>query len=118
MDTDRYEKEKKFREKFAPRYDPFIIRLRRTYDALLGRIGPYLDFSKSVLEITTGTGVVALAIAPGVRLVRARDISGEMVRIARDKLRVSGLPSVEFDVRDACCLNYQSESFAVGRKTG
>jgi ubiquinone/menaquinone biosynthesis C-methylase UbiE len=118
MDTDRYERKKKFREKFAPRYDQFIIRLKRTCDALLGRIGPYLDSSKSVLEIATGTGVVALAIAPGVRMVRACDISGEMVRIVRDKLRASGLDNVEFDAQDACCLNYQSESFAVGRKTG
>ena len=111
MDTDRYEKEKKFWEKFAPRYDPFIIRLKRTYDALLGHIGPYLDSSKSVLEIATGTGTVALAIAPGVRMVRACDISGEMIRIARDKLRASGLDNVEFDVQDAYHLNYESESF-------
>lgn len=46
-------------------------------------------------------------------MVRACDISGEMVRIARDKLRASGLANVEFDVQDAYYLNYQSESFDV-----
>ncbi len=64
------------------------------YDALLGRIGRISIRPKACSKIATGTGVVALVIARQGGLVRACDISGEMIRIARDKLRASGLDNV------------------------
>lgn len=49
-----------------------------------------------VLDVGCGTGSLALRLAPHAREVHGLDISGEMVRIAREKTERSSTPDVTF----------------------
>ena len=113
MDIDRQKKEKIFWDKFAGKYDPFMKRVKPTYDLLIKRIHKYLDSSKDVLEIATGTGIIALEIAQNSKQVYGCDISPEMIKIAVEKLNAAKLHNVEFKVQDAYHLTYKQESFDV-----
>ncbi|WP_455448432.1 class I SAM-dependent methyltransferase [Natrinema thermotolerans] len=50
-----------------------------------------------VLDLATGTGAIALAIAPDADRVVGRDISDGMLEQAREKAADAGLENVEFD---------------------
>jgi ubiquinone/menaquinone biosynthesis C-methylase UbiE len=109
----RQMKEKKFWDAFAKKYDPFMDSQKTSYDLLLNRIRKYITLGTDVLEIATGTGNIALAIAGNARTVSACDISSEMISVAEGKLRQMGLRNVEFQIRDAYQLDYQSGKFDV-----
>lgn len=113
MDTDRQNEEKYFWDKFAGKYDPFMNNVKRTYDLLLKKINKYVDSSKNVLEIATGTGTIALEIAKNSKKVRGCDISPGMIKIANEKLDAAKLNNVEFEVQDAYNLKYERGSFDV-----
>jgi len=53
-----------------------------------------------VLDLGAGTGRLTLMLAPRVKSVRAFDVSGEMLRVCREKLVVSGLSNWQVDVAD------------------
>ncbi len=53
--------------------------------------------SDTVLDLGTGTGAIALALAPNAREVIGRDISSEMLAIAAEKIREAGYGNVRVD---------------------
>ena len=66
---------------------------------------------EAALDVGTGTGAAALAIAerfPSARVVGV-DIAPEMVERARQKTQ--GNPNLSFEVADASALTYDDESF-------
>ena len=66
---------------------------------------------EAALDVGTGTGAAALAIAkrfPSARVVGV-DIAREMVERARQKTQ--GNPNLSFEVADASALTYDDESF-------
>jgi len=113
MDINRQNLEKKFWNNFAKKYDPFMKNVKQTYDLLLEKIKKYLDKSKNILEIATGTGNIALELAVYVNKICGCDISPEMIKIATEKLKKTKLNNIEFHVMDAYNIDYAEESFDV-----
>ena len=63
------------------------------------------------LDVSTGGGHVALALAPHVRLVIASDLTPEMLTAARRFLGEQGATNVEYVVADAEQLPFLDDSF-------
>jgi ubiquinone/menaquinone biosynthesis C-methylase UbiE len=81
------------------------------YEALIAREDYQGNILKSLRKITplenrivydlgTGTGRLAFMVAPHVSMVRAFDISEEMLRVCRDKFTTSGLANWQVVVAD------------------
>jgi ubiquinone/menaquinone biosynthesis C-methylase UbiE len=64
-----------------------------------------------VLDVATGTGFTALALAKLVRRVIGIDVTREMLEQARQFAQSHGVENVEFEVGDALKLNYDDSSF-------
>ena len=110
---ERVSKEKRFWDRFATRYDRFMSRFAGVYAQLVDRIQLELDSSDRVLEIATGTGLIALEISRHVSAVTAVDISEPMIRVARGKARSANIGNVDFQVQDACALAFDDQQFDV-----
>ena len=63
-------------------------------DLVVDHAGP--DADEVVLDLGTGTGAIALALAPSAGRVVGRDISAGMLEAARSKAADAGLDNVEF----------------------
>jgi len=80
-----------------------------------------VDYAKikpghKVLDIATGTGMVALAVAQAVGnegRVEAIDLSENMINQARENLKRSGLRNIDFSVMDGEQLEFESNYFDV-----
>ena len=80
-----------------------------------------VDYAKikpgnKVLDIATGTGVVALAAAQCLNnrgSVQAIDLSENMIHQAQTKLQTAGIDNVNFQVMDAENLEFKSNTFDV-----
>jgi ubiquinone/menaquinone biosynthesis C-methylase UbiE len=75
-----------------------------------------LQKGQKVLDVATGTGIVALNAAEIVGVsgkVIGVDISSGMLSYAKDKLAISGLQNVDFIEADAEKLNFSDDSFDV-----
>ncbi|UCC93299.1 MAG: methyltransferase domain-containing protein [Thermoplasmata archaeon] len=110
--TDRVRKERRFWSKVAPDYDEWVAEAYADqYVEFRGHLQDALGPEDRVLEVGTGTGNIALHIAPHVRSVVGVDISPEMVGVARGKLDRTELTNVEFEVGDAYDLPFKDGSF-------
>lgn len=63
-----------------------------------------------VLDLGAGTGRLTLMLAPRVKLIRAFDISSEMLRVCRERLLASGQANWQVDVADHRRLPVQAHS--------
>ncbi len=97
----RERSDRAFWESFAPRYDRFMRHLGRGYRQLTERIGAAVRAESRVVELATGTGLIALAIAPRVKSVVGIDLSPAMINEARDKAAAAAVANVDFRVADA-----------------
>jgi len=73
----------------------------------LGELDPHL----SALDIATGGGHTALAIAPFVAQVTVTDLTPRMLEKAREFILAQGVTNARFQVADAEQLPFSSESF-------
>ena len=64
-----------------------------------------------VLDVATGGGHTALALAPYVREVVATDLTPQMLEAAREFLRSKGIKNVEFREADATALPFPDSGF-------
>lgn len=78
---------------YAKRPVPDETAYRRKLEITRGYLTPDMD----VLEFGCGTGSTALALGPSVRHIRATDMSGNMIAIARDKAAAAGLANATFE---------------------
>ena len=100
---------KNFWDRNAGRYDRFMQKDRAAYDEIYERIWPVVK-AKTVLELATGTGLIAKHIANAAAHIEATDASAEMIAEAR---RDAHLANLHFSVQDMFCLPYASRSFDV-----
>ena len=87
----------RFWDRMAHRYARGAIADRAGYERTLERTAHWLAPQHDLLEIGCGTGATALRLAPAVRTLRATDVSGEMIAIARQRLQAQPVPGLSFE---------------------
>ena len=102
-------KHKNFWDKNAGRYDRFMRKDRAAYDEMYELIRPLVRH-KTVLELATGTGLIARHIANAAAYIEATDASAEMIAEAR---RDNHSAKLHFSVQDMFRLPYADKSFDV-----
>ena len=100
---------KNFWDKNAGRYDRFMRKDRTAYDEMYALIRPVVRH-KTVLELATGTGLIAKHIVIAAAHIEATDASAETIAEAKRDNRTEKL---YFSVQDMFCLPYAEESFDV-----
>ena len=100
---------KNFWDRNAGRYDRFMRKDRAAYEKMYGLIRPVVK-GKTVLELATGTGLIAKNIVNAAAHIEASDTSAEMIREAKRRNHSANL---YFSVQDMFCLPYADESFDV-----
>jgi len=101
-------KEKKnFWDRNAGRYDRFMRKDRAAYEKMYELIRPVVK-AKTVLELATGTGLIAKHIVNAAAHIEATDASAEMITEAKRGNRSAKL---HFSVQDMFCLPYADGSF-------
>ena len=100
---------KNFWDRNAGRYDRFMRKDRAAYETMYGLIRLVVK-GKTVLELATGTGLIAKNIVNAAAHIEASDTSAEMIREAK---RRNHSAKLYFSVQDMFCLPYADESFEV-----
>ena len=98
-----------FWDRNAGRYDRFMRKDRAAYEEMYALIRPVVK-AKTVLELATGTGLIAKHIVSAAKHIEATDASAEMIAEARRDNRSAKL---YFSVQDMFCLPYAPHSFDV-----
>ena len=102
-------KHKNFWDKNADRYDRFMRKDRAAYEKMYALIQPVVK-AKTVLELATGTGLIAKHIVNAAAHIKATDASPEMIAEAK---RDNQSAKLHFSVQDMYCLPYADKSFDV-----
>ena len=100
---------KDFWDRNANRYDRFMRKDHKAYKQMYSLIYPVVRH-KLVLELATGTGLIAKNIVNAAAHIEATDASGEMIAEAK---RDSRSAKLYFSVQDMFCLPYADRSFDV-----
>ena len=103
------EERKNFWDRNAGRYDRFMQKDWAAYEELYALIRPVVK-AKTVLELATGTGLIAKHIVNAAAQIEATDASAEMIAEAK---RDNHSAKLHFSVLDMFCLPYADESFDV-----
>ena len=102
-------KHKNFWNKNAGRYDRFMRKDGAAYEEMYELIRPIVRH-KTVLELATGTGLIAKHIVNAAAHIEATDASPEMIAEAKRDNRSAKL---HFSVQDMLRLPYADQSFDV-----
>ena len=101
-------KEKKnFWDRNARIYNRFMRKDRAAYETMYAMIRPVVK-AQTVLELATGTGLIAKHIVNAAAHIEATDASAEMISEAKRDNRSAKL---HFSVQDMFCLPYADGSF-------
>lgn len=98
-----------FWDKNAGRYDRFMRKDTAAYEHLYGLLRPVVR-QKTVLELATGTGLIAKHIVRYADHIEATDASQEMIEQAKQGVKSAKL---YFSVQDMFHLPYAAQSFDV-----
>lgn len=93
---------KGFWDKNAGRYDRFMRKDRAAHEKMYGLIRPVVK-AKTVLEVATGTGLIAKNIVNAAAHIEATDASAEMILEAK---RGNQSAKLHFSVQDMFRLPY------------
>ena len=102
-------KHKNFWDRNAGRYNRFMRKDRAAYDEMYAMIRPVVKV-KTVLELATGTGLIAKNIVNAAAHIEATDASTEMIAEAK---RDNQSAKLHFSVQDMFRLPYADKSFDV-----
>ena len=100
---------KNFWDRNAGRYDRFMRKDGAAYEKMYALIRPVVK-AKTVLELASGTGLIAKHIVNAAAHIEATDASAEMILEAKRDNRSAKL---HFSVRDMFRLPYADKSFDV-----
>ena len=100
---------KNFWDRNAGRYDRFMRKDREVYEKMYELIRPVVK-DKTVLELATGTGLIARHIIKAAAHIEATDASVEMIAEAKQDNQSAKL---HFSVQDMFRLPYADKSFDV-----
>ena len=100
---------KNFWDRNAGRYDRFMRKDRAAYDEMYALIRPVVRH-KTVMELATGTGLIAKNIVNAAAHIEATDASPEMIAEAK---RDNHSAKLHFSVQDMFRLPYADQSFDV-----
>ena len=98
-----------FWDRNAGRYNRFMRKDRAAYEEIYELIRPIVRH-KTVLELATGTGLIAKHIVNAAALVEATDASAEMIAEAK---RDNHSAKLHFSAQDMFHLPYANQSFDV-----
>jgi ubiquinone/menaquinone biosynthesis C-methylase UbiE len=90
-------------------YDAFLRKDAQAYERMYARIRTRLG-GKSVLELATGTGLIARNVAGSAKQFIATDFSPGMIERAK---RSTDIRNLSFEVCDACSLPFGDANFDV-----
>lgn len=114
MSKKRANKEVVFWNRFAKYYDRFMSRTYQTqYKDILKMMEDELGKDKTVLEIGTGTGNIAINISSHTKKVIACDLSSNMIELAKEKAHAKEIENISFSVQDAYSPDFPENSFDV-----
>ena len=109
MGTDKKRDNKWFWNRYAKLYDFEINRFSgKAYKEMYRLMAASLSPDMNVLEVATGTGLIAVNIAALVRHVDATDFSPKMIEAAKKK-KAPG--NIDFSVEDATALSFANNSY-------
>jgi ubiquinone/menaquinone biosynthesis C-methylase UbiE len=110
--SDRVRKERGFWSKVAPSYDSWVAQAYEDqYKTFKRHLHEAVGPRDRVLEVGTGTGNIALHLAPHVASVVGLDLSPEMVQLAKEKGALAKISNAEFRVGDAYDLPFEDGEF-------
>lgn len=98
---------KNFWDRNAGRYDRFMQKDRMAYEKMYELVRPVVKV-QTVLELATGTGLIAKNVVNAAAHIEATDASAEMITEAKRDNRSAKL---HFSVQDMFCLPYADGSF-------
>ena len=100
---------KNFWDRNARFYDMFMKKDAAAYEQMYALMRPAVK-DKTVLELATGTGMIAKNIAGSAKRIEATDLSPEMIEQAE---RGNSCANIHFSVQDMFSLPYAAHSFDV-----
>ena len=93
--------------RWAPIYDGFEIVLSDVRKKITQEINP---INKSVLDVATGTGSLAIALSSTAKKVIGIDLSSKMLEVAKRKRHTNNLSFLQMD---ASKMNFQDDEFDI-----
>jgi ubiquinone/menaquinone biosynthesis C-methylase UbiE len=103
----------RFWERLAPNYDRHVKWLGKSQNRVIELLRDQVANSRRVLDVGTGTGNIALAVAEVVPFVDAVDLSPVMLEVARSKAMARRIQNVRFWQQGAYELDFPDQSFDV-----
>jgi phosphatidylethanolamine/phosphatidyl-N-methylethanolamine N-methyltransferase len=107
----RFDKDLGFWERMAPNYDRHVRRLGKSQEEVIQRLGEWAGKAQRILDVGTGTGNIALALAKMVPAVDAVDPSALMLEVARSKAQAMNVENVRFALGGAYDLGFSDNTF-------
>lgn len=102
-----------FWDRFARKYDAFVRYSLPEYQALIQRISHDAGEAQRILEVATGTGLIALGLGGPERQIDAIDISPVMIAQAQEKRCARGLDRIRYVVGSAYALPWPEACYDV-----
>ena len=100
-----------FWDRIAKRYDRITLKLTKDYSALMRRIVDEINGAENVLEVATGSGLIAIEVAKKAKMVEAVDISSKMIEFARNRAFEEQIGNIHFSVQSAYYLEFDGGTF-------